>query len=196
MDTTRPTPTPTRGLAALVAVLACLSAGATVLAAPASAQGTAAVSARSGGDDDPAGDDHGGTRDGSDDPAGDDHGGTRNGSDDPAGDDHGGTRSGGGDDDRVIRTGTCRGRADWKLKVKTDDGRLEVEGEVDSNRTGQAWRWVIRHNGSVTARGTSRTSGRSGSFSVERKVVNLAGTDRLVFRARYAGQVCRGVVNY
>ena len=183
MDTTRSTPThtPTRSLAALVAVLACLSAGTTVLAAPASAQGTGAVSARSGGDVDPPGDDNGGTRDGSD---------------DPAGDDKGGSRSGGGDDDRVIRTGTCRGRADWKLKVKTDDGRLEVEGEVDSNRTGQAWRWVIRHNGSVTARGTRRTSGRSGSFSVERKVVNLAGTDRLVFRARYAGQVCRGVVNY
>ena len=101
-----------------------------------------------------------------------------------------------GDDDRVIRTGACTGSADWKLKVKTDDGRLEVEGEVDSNRVGQAWRWAIRHNGSVTARGTSQTFGRSGSFSVERKVVDLAGTDRLVFRASYAGQVCRGVVNY
>ena len=100
-----------------------------------------------------------------------------------------------GDDD-VIRRGDCTGRADWKLKVKTDDGRLEVEGEVDSNRTGQRWAWTIRHNGSVSARGTGTTAGASGSFSVERRVVDLAGTDKIVFRAEHAGQVCRGVVNY
>lgn len=108
-------------------------------------------------------------------------------------DDGGGS---GGDDDRVIRTGSCSGSADWKLKVKTDDGRLEVEGEVDSNVAGQRWRWTIRHNGSVSDRGTGTTTARSGSFEVERKVVDLAGPDVLVFRAVRDGQVCRGVVNY
>ena len=102
----------------------------------------------------------------------------------------------GGDDDRVIRTGSCSGSADWKLKVKTDDGRLEVEGEVDCNVAGQQWRWTLRHNGSVSDRGTATTTARSGSFEVERKVVDLAGTDALVFRAVRDGQVCRGVVNY
>lgn len=102
----------------------------------------------------------------------------------------------GGDDDRVILTGGCSGSADWKLKVKTDDGRLEVEGEVDSNVPGQRWRWTLRHNGSVTERGIGTTTGRSGSFEVERKVVDLAGTDAIVFRASRDGQVCRGVVNY
>ncbi len=76
----------------------------------------------------------------------------------------------GDDDDRVIRTGACTAGADWKLKVKTDDGRLEVEGEIDSNIAGQQWRWTLRHNGSVTDRGIgttavaaapSRSSGRS-----------------------------------
>jgi hypothetical protein len=109
--------------------------------------------------------------------------------------DDGGSGSG-GDDDRVTRTGSCSGSADWKLKVKTDDGRLEVEGEVDSNVSGQQWRWTIRHNGSVSDRGTGTTTARSGSFEVERKVVDLAGTDALVFRAVRDGQVCRGVVNY
>ena len=117
------------------------------------------------------------------------------GDDDPAGDDDGG-RSGGDDGDRVIRTGSCSGAADWKLKVKTDDGRLEVEGEIDSNVSGQRWRWALRHNGSVSDRGVGTTTGRSGSFEVERKVVNLAGTDTVVFRAVRDGQVCRGVVNY
>jgi hypothetical protein len=104
--------------------------------------------------------------------------------------------AGGDDDDRVIRTGSCSGRADWKLKVKTDDGRLEVEGEIDSNVSGQRWRWTLRHNGSVSERGVGTTTGRSGSFEVERKVVDLSGTDAIVFRASRDGQVCRGVVNY
>jgi hypothetical protein len=116
------------------------------------------------------------------------------GSDDPAGDDNGGNRSGG--DDRVVLTGSCSGTADWKLKVKTDDGRLEVEGEVDSSTAGQQWRWAVRHNGSVSDRGTATTGGRSGSFSVERTIVDIAGTDRVVFRAVHDGQTCRGVVNY
>ena len=100
-------------------------------------------------------------------------------------------------DDEVIRRGSCSGSADWKLKVKTDDGRLEVEGEVDSNNE----RAAVGLGGSITtarvsARGTATTTGRSGSFSVERRVVNLAGTDTVVFRAEHQGQICRGVVNY
>ena len=99
-------------------------------------------------------------------------------------------------DDRIIKEGDCSGRADWKLKVKTDDGRLEVEGEVDSNVNGQVWSWLFKHNGSVTARGTATTVAPSGSFEVERRMVNLAGTDRIVFKAEHNGQTCRGVVNF
>ena len=99
-------------------------------------------------------------------------------------------------DDRVLVTGRCSAGAEWKLKVKTDDGRLEVEGEVDSNVAGQRWRWTLRHNGSVSDRGVGTTTARSGSFEVERKIVDLAGTDRVVFRAVRDGQTCRGVVNY
>ena len=138
--------------------------------------------------------DHPSSLRGHDDPPGDDHGGHGGGSDDGAGDDNGGDRT--RDDDRVIRTGSCSAGADWKLKVKTDDGRLEVEGEVDSDVAGQQWHWTLRHNGSVSDRGAATTTARSGSFEVERKVVNLAGTDALAFRAVRDGQVCRGVVNY
>ena len=102
----------------------------------------------------------------------------------------------GGGGARVIKTGSCSGSADWKLKAKHDDGRLEVEGEVDSNRNGQNWRWVFRHNGSVSARGWATTRGPSGSFEVERRMVDLRGADTIVFRARNprSGEVCRGVV--
>jgi hypothetical protein len=104
----------------------------------------------------------------------------------------------GGGGDRVVHTGSCSVSAVWKLKVKSDDGRLEVEGQVDSNRSGQTWRWRIKHNGAVTARGVAQTAGPSGSFSVERRLVNLSGTDRVVFRAARTktGEVCRGVVSF
>jgi hypothetical protein len=103
-----------------------------------------------------------------------------------------------GNDDRVIKTGNCSGSADWKLKVKTDDGRLEVEGEVDSNVSGQQWHWRILRNGNVAARGTATTTGRSGSFSVERRVTNGPGSDRIGFRARNAasGQTCSGNLTF
>ncbi len=96
----------------------------------------------------------------------------------------------------LVRRGSCSGSTDWKLKAKHDDGRLEVEGEVDSNRNGQDWRWRMIHDGSVSARGWATTHAPSGSFSVERRMVNRSGTDKIVFKARNprTGEVCRGVV--
>lgn len=105
---------------------------------------------------------------------------------------------GGGNDDRVVKTGTCSDGARWKLKVKTDNGGLEVEGEVDSNRSGQAWSWKIKDNGSVAVKGTATTGGRSGSFSIERRIADQPGTDTVTFRARYAatGEVCKATIAF
>lgn len=98
----------------------------------------------------------------------------------------------------VIKRGNCSGSADWKVKVGPEDGRLEVEGEIDSNRVGQRWTWTLRHNGTLIASGARQTAGRSGSFEVRRTPRNLAGTDTLVFRAvrPATGQVCRGVASF
>jgi hypothetical protein len=98
----------------------------------------------------------------------------------------------------VVRRGNCSGTAHWKLKVGPDNGRLEVEVEIDSNRAGQHWTWRIRHNGVLAAKGARDTAGASGSFTVRRVLANLAGTDTIVFRARRpaTGQVCRGVVRF
>ena len=71
-------------------------------------------------------------------------------------------------DDDIIRTGTCSGSADWKLKAGPDDGRLEVEFEVDSNRVGQTWRVKIRDNGVLRYNALRTTRAPSGSFEVER----------------------------
>ncbi|NYI99504.1 hypothetical protein HNR19_000203 [Nocardioides thalensis] len=95
-------------------------------------------------------------------------------------------------DDGVERNGSCSGRSDWELQAKARDGGLEVEAEVDSNRRGQRWKWVLRHNGDVVDRGVSRTRPPSGSFEVERRTNNADGTDTFRFRATHKGEVCRG----
>lgn len=96
----------------------------------------------------------------------------------------------------VVKRGSCTGSADWKLKVGPEDGRLEVEGEVDSNRVGQRWTWSLSQDGVMKASGASTTAGASGSFSVRRLLANTAGTDTIVFRAvrSATGESCRGVV--
>ena len=101
-----------------------------------------------------------------------------------------------GDDDEVIHRGNCSGSADWKLKAKPDDGRLEVEGEVDTNRTGQRWHWKILHDGKVVKKGNATTTARSGSFSVERRVTDAAGTHKIAWRSvnKATGQTCRGAL--
>ena len=105
---------------------------------------------------------------------------------------HGG---GGGD---VRTSGGCSGSAHWKLKAKADDGRIEVEVEIDSNKVGQSWSWKFKDNGAVFATGTSTTTGPSGSFEVERKPADQAGTDSFVFRAvnPKSGEVCRATVSW
>ena len=97
-------------------------------------------------------------------------------------------------DGDVIRRGNCSGSTDWKLKAKPDDGRLEVEWEVDSNRVGQTWTWTIRHDGVLKASGTRTTLAPSGSFSVERRIADAAGVHRITGYAKNAatGEICRG----
>lgn len=99
--------------------------------------------------------------------------------------------------DATIRTGSCSGSADWKLKAKHDNGRVELEYEVDSNRAGQTWRVRVRDNGALVVRTRATTGGRSGSFSVERRITDRPGADQLVARARdlTSGQVCVGRVS-
>jgi hypothetical protein len=92
----------------------------------------------------------------------------------------------------VIRTGDCSGRADWKLKVSPDNGRWQVEFEVDSNRVGQTWRVKIRDNGVLRYRQLHTTTAPSGSFTARTFMRDMAGTDNIVARARNvnSGQLC------
>ena len=100
-------------------------------------------------------------------------------------------------DGDVIRTGSCSGNSDWKLKLSPENGRIEVEFEVDSNINGQTWNVKLKKNGNVFFRGQRTTVAPSGSFEVNRVTSNPAGTDSFVGRATnpQTGEVCRGTAS-
>ncbi|MEK6229388.1 MAG: hypothetical protein AABM31_08715 [Actinomycetota bacterium] len=109
-----------------------------------------------------------------------------------AGDDKGGQRDDVRSKSRGKRVaGSCTGRSSAKLKVKPDDGRLETEFEVDQNRNGVKWAVRLRRNGKLAAKTTATTKAPSGSFSIERRLTNGAGKDRITARATSpSGEVC------
>ena len=78
--------------------------------------------------------------------------------------------------------GTCTKSSTSKLKLSEEDGRIEVEFEVDQNRTGVRWNVVLIQNGRRIARMTRVTQGRSGSFEARVLAANRVGKD--AFRAR------------
>ena len=79
--------------------------------------------------------------------------------------------------DDVRSVGSCTGKSSTKIKAKPRDGRLEVEFEVDQNRNGVKWKVRLKDNGKRVFRGRARTKAPSGSFSLERRIPDLRGTD-------------------
>ncbi|HEX2175460.1 MAG TPA: hypothetical protein VHG70_06085 [Nocardioidaceae bacterium] len=101
-------------------------------------------------------------------------------------------------DGETVRSGACSGVANWKLKLSPQNGRIEVEYEVDANRRGQQWRVTLFHNGRRVMRDTLTTRGLSGSFSVTDLEPNRAGNDAIRARAVRLGngQTCSGRASF
>jgi hypothetical protein len=100
--------------------------------------------------------------------------------------------------DGIIKRGACSAGSTWKLKVKSDDGRIETEFEVDQNRVGKRWRVTLVRNGSTVFNGIRRTVAPSGSFEVRRLLAASAGTNRIVANAKalQGGERCRGTISF
>ncbi|MFI5393514.1 MAG: hypothetical protein ACHQY1_07250 [Myxococcota bacterium] len=96
----------------------------------------------------------------------------------------------------VIRRGNCSGSSDWKLKLSPEDGRIEVEFEVDSNVAGQTWQVRLTKNGNQFFSGSRVTRGASGSFDLRRVTSDPAGDDVIRARATHAGEVCAGSATF
>ncbi|HET6173673.1 MAG TPA: hypothetical protein VFD90_13750 [Gaiellales bacterium] len=84
--------------------------------------------------------------------------------------------------------GTCSETSASKLKVKQDNGRLQVEFEVDQNRVGVPWTVELRKDGRIVFKGTRTTIAPSGSFSLERRIAGTTGA--ITASATRAGEGC------
>lgn len=101
-------------------------------------------------------------------------------------------------DGDVIKRGSCSGASDWKLKLSPQDGKIEVEFEVDSNKVGQTWQVRLTKNGTRFFSGSRVTQAPSGSFTVRKVTSNPAGTDTIRGRAVNAatGETCTGSARF
>ncbi len=92
-----------------------------------------------------------------------------------------------GDDVRV--SGACTQGSTAKLKLKREDGGIEVEFEVDQNHNGVPWNVTLHRNGSLVVSTTVTTRAPSGSFSLERLVSGAQGNVSAV-ATRASGERC------
>lgn len=99
---------------------------------------------------------------------------------------------GGGGGGDVRASGHCSAASVWKLKAKPDNGRIDLELEIDTPRIGQAWAVGITDNRVRVFSGTRTTRAPSGSFTVELLAPNRAGADNFVGTARNTrtGETC------
>ena len=101
-------------------------------------------------------------------------------------------------DGDVIERGNCSGKSDWKLKLSPENGRIEVEFEVDQNRNGDTWAVRMKDNGDRFFKGNRTTKAPSGSFEVRKVTANLSGPDNIVAKAtnQRTGETCRGKATF
>jgi hypothetical protein len=88
-------------------------------------------------------------------------------------------RGGGGDDVRV--SGSCGRGASAELRLKSDDGAIEVEFRVRRAPDGERWQVVLVHERRVASRG-GVTTGGSG-FRIRRDLADYGGADEITARA-------------
>ena len=93
--------------------------------------------------------------------------------------------------------GTCTGASTAKLKLSEEDGRIEVEFEVDQSRNGVTWKVVVRDDGARVATRTATTRAPSGSFETRVLVADSPGADRISARATSPrGEVCTAAARF
>ena len=94
-------------------------------------------------------------------------------------------------DGDVIVRGTCSAKSTAKLKLSGENGRIEVELEVDQNRNGVPWTVVLTREGTRVAPVVRLARAPSGSFTVRRLIANPAGSDVVRAVATRRGESCR-----
>jgi hypothetical protein len=93
-------------------------------------------------------------------------------------------------DGDVLVRGTCTAKSASKLKLSAENGRIEVEFEVDQNRNGVPWTVVLTRNGVRVAQLTRVTKAPSGSFEARKLIASRAGADVVKATAHRSGETC------
>jgi hypothetical protein len=97
----------------------------------------------------------------------------------------------GGDDHAVRVSGICSRQSTSTLKLGPEDRGVEVEFEVDQNRSGVPWKVALSRNGKVITSLTATTRAPSGSFEIRRVIAGRLGTARITALAtRTSGERC------
>ena len=89
-----------------------------------------------------------------------------------------------GDDNgrqEVRVAGTCGKGATARLRLRSRDGAIRAQLEIDHARSGQRWRVSLVQERRVVYRGRVRT--QLGRFEIERRLGDLPGADRVTARA-------------
>jgi hypothetical protein len=99
-------------------------------------------------------------------------------------------------DGDIRAVGSCTGSSTSKIKLSEEDGRIEVEFEVDENRVGVRWSVAVRQRGQVVRRLSRVTRAPSGSFEARVVLPNRAGPDRISAVGTRAGESCRAAATF
>jgi hypothetical protein len=87
----------------------------------------------------------------------------------------------------IVREATCgSGGVSSKLSASSENGRIEVEYELDDAKPGDVWRILIRKNGSVILR-TQRRVNAAGDAAVRVLTPNGNGNERITAQATRVG---------
>jgi hypothetical protein len=86
-----------------------------------------------------------------------------------------------GGDVRVA--GVCGRGVTSSLRLRADDGRIEVRFGLRQTRGRGVWRIAIVHEDRVSSRATRRTARSDDSFELRRALPDLRGSDSVVVHA-------------
>jgi hypothetical protein len=89
-------------------------------------------------------------------------------------------------DHSIIRQSACGGGVKSKLAADDENGRIEVEYEIDDARPGDIWLIVIRKNGAVILRTRKRVNA-AGDAAVRVLTTNGSGNERIAAGATRVG---------
>ena len=93
--------------------------------------------------------------------------------------------------DDVRRTVACSGSGTAELKLRSDDGTIRAELEIESGRAGSRWAVVLIHERRIAFRGTVRARSE-GPAKLRRTLPDWFGPDTVTARATGPrGETCR-----